>query len=110
MNIDHSTVAVVTGAASGIGRALTVRLAQAGASIAVADVKTEALAETVRMASEVANAPGKITSHIVDVSDNERVGAFAREVVDAHGRADLLINNAGVGLFGTAEQLSIEDI
>jgi NAD(P)-dependent dehydrogenase (short-subunit alcohol dehydrogenase family) len=110
MNIDHSTVAVVTGAASGIGRALTIRLAQAGASVAVADVKTEALSETVRMASEVAKAPGKITSHIVDVSDNERVGAFAREVVDAHGRADLLINNAGVGLFGTAEQLSVEDI
>jgi len=110
MNIDHTTVAVVTGAASGIGRALAIRLAQAGASLAVADVKAEALAETVRMASEGAESPGKITTHIVDVSDKEGVAAFARETVDSHGRVNLLINNAGVGLFGTAEQLSIEDI
>ena len=54
--------------------------------------------------------PSKVTTHIVDVSDKNRVAAFAREVAEAHGGAHLLINNAGVGLFGTAEQLSIEDI
>jgi NAD(P)-dependent dehydrogenase (short-subunit alcohol dehydrogenase family) len=54
-------------------------------------------------------AKGKITTHIVDVSDRERVAAFVDEVVEAHGRASLLINNAGVALAGTAEELSIED-
>src|SRR5262245_10342986 len=116
MKIDHTTVAVVTGAASGIGRALAVRLAQEGASLAIADIKAAELDETARRlqpARRLKPADGstiKVTTHIVDVSDKEGVAAFARDVVEAHGRANLLINNAGVGLFGMAEQLSIEDI
>src|SRR5262245_52973464 len=110
MKIDHTTVAVVTGAASGIGRALTVRLAQEGASVAIADINAGELDETVRMLEQVIGSRDKVSSHIVDVSDKGRVAEFAREVVDAHGGAHMLINNAGVGLFGMAEQLSIEDI
>ncbi|HEV2663978.1 MAG TPA: SDR family NAD(P)-dependent oxidoreductase [Blastocatellia bacterium] len=110
MNIDHTTVAVVTGAASGIGRALAVRLAQEGASLAIADIKAAELDETAHGLKSMGGPSGKVTTHIVDVSDKGRVAEFAREVVEAHGGAHLLINNAGVGLFGTAEQLSIEDI
>ncbi|MGH9939484.1 MAG: SDR family NAD(P)-dependent oxidoreductase, partial [Blastocatellia bacterium] len=77
---------------------------------ACADIKAGDLDETARMMKPAGGSPGKVTMHIVDVSDKERVAAFAREVVEAHGRASLLVNNAGVGLFGTAEQLSIEDI
>jgi short-subunit dehydrogenase len=110
MKIDHTTVAVVTGAASGIGRALAARLAQEGASLAIADIKAAELDETARQLKSMCGSSSKVTTHIVDVSDKERVAEFAREVVEAHGRAHLLINNAGVGLFGTAEQLSIEDI
>src|SRR5262249_4408098 len=110
MKIDHNTVAVVTGAASGIGRALAVRLAQEGASLAIADIKAAELDETARRMRPMGGSPSKVTTHIVDVSDKNRVAAFAREVAEAHGGAHLLINNAGVGLFGTAEQLSIEDI
>lgn len=110
MKIDHTTVAVVTGAASGIGRALAVRLAQEGAALAIADVKAAELYETVNMLKPLGGSNGKVTTHVVDVSDKNRVAEFAREVVEAHGHAHLLINNAGVGLFGAAEQLSIEDI
>src|SRR5215470_1087621 len=110
MKIDHATVAVVTGAASGIGRALAVRLAQEGASLALADINAAELNETARRLKSIGGSTSKVTEHIVDVSDKERVAAFAREVVEAHGGAHLLIKNAGVGLFGTAEQLSIEDI
>jgi short-subunit dehydrogenase len=110
MKIDHATVAVVTGAASGIGRALAVRLAQEGASLAIADIRVAELNETARRLKSMGGSSSKVTEHIVDVSDKERVAAFAREVIEAHGGAHLLINNAGVGLFGTVEQLSIEDI
>jgi short-subunit dehydrogenase len=110
MKIDHNTVAVVTGAASGIGHALAVRLAQEGASLALADIRTAELNEAARRLKSMGGSYSKVTAHIVDVSDKERVGEFAREVVEEHERVHLLINNAGVGLFGTAEQLSIEDI
>ncbi len=110
MKIDHTTVAVVTGAASGIGRALAVRLAQEGASLAIADIRAAELHETAQMLKPVGDSSGSVSTHVVDVSDKNRVAAFAREVLEAHGRANLLINNAGVGLCGTAEQLSIEDI
>lgn len=110
MKIDHTTVAVVTGAASGIGRALAVRLAQEGASLAIADIRAAELHETAQMLKPVGDSSGSVSAHVFDVSDKNRVAAFAREVLEAHGRANLLINNAGVGLCGTAEQLSIEDI
>ncbi|HEY8461775.1 MAG TPA: SDR family NAD(P)-dependent oxidoreductase, partial [Blastocatellia bacterium] len=73
MKIDHNTVAVVTGAASGIGRALAVRLAQEGASLAIADVKAAELDETVRVVERTAGLRGKISAHIVDVANKERV-------------------------------------
>ncbi|MGE0128078.1 MAG: SDR family NAD(P)-dependent oxidoreductase [Blastocatellales bacterium] len=107
MKIDQTSVAIVTGAASGIGRALAVRLARDGVSLAIADVNQAGLDETARL---INGASGKITTHVVDVSDKERVAAFADEVAAAHGRANLLINNAGVALAGTTEELSIDDI
>jgi NAD(P)-dependent dehydrogenase (short-subunit alcohol dehydrogenase family) len=107
MKIDRNTVAVVTGAASGIGRALGVRLAQLDASLALADVNEVGLQET----AQLARAHGvNCSMHHVDVSDEERVQAFVQEVVNAHGRANLVINNAGVALLGTVEQLSTADI
>ncbi|MFN0088392.1 MAG: SDR family NAD(P)-dependent oxidoreductase [Blastocatellia bacterium] len=105
MKIDQSTVAVITGAASGIGRELARRLAREGASLALADVNPAGLEETARMISG-----GKVTTHLVDVADRERCEAFVAEVVREHGRANLIINNAGVALAGTTREVSIEDI
>ncbi|HKX28453.1 MAG TPA: SDR family oxidoreductase [Blastocatellia bacterium] len=105
MKLNQDTVAVITGAASGIGRALALRLAQTGASLAIADLNQAGLEETARQISGV-----KVSTHLVDVSDSERVAAFAQEVVRHHGRASLLINNAGVALLGTFEELALHDI
>jgi NAD(P)-dependent dehydrogenase (short-subunit alcohol dehydrogenase family) len=107
MRINQTTVAVVTGAASGIGRALALRLARAGASLALADVNEAGLLETAQLAQP---SGARCTTHLVDVSDEERVQAFVREVVNAHGRANLVINNAGVALHGTAAEVSIAEI
>lgn len=110
MKIDNSTVAVVTGAASGIGRALAVRLAAEGAQLAICDVNKTELEETAQLALKTAARPGvKISTHMVDVSDRERMQAFVGEVVAEHGRAHLVINNAGVGMGGTVEELAVED-
>lgn len=106
MKIDNSTIAVVTGAASGIGRALAIRLAAEGAQLALGDVNETELKETARLAAK----PGvKISTHVLDVSDRERMQAFVGEVVAEHGRAHLIINNAGVALGGTFEEATIED-
>ena len=100
-------VAVLTGAANGIGRALASRLAEEGATVCLADINADALEETARtLASKGAN----VSTHAIDVSDGGQVESFAREVADRHGRADVLINNAGVALHGTVEEVSLADI
>lgn len=100
-------VAVLTGAATGIGRALASRLADEGASLCLADINGGALEET---AGALASRGVNVSTHVVDVADGERVESFAREVEGSHGRADVLINNAGVALHGTVEEVSLEDI
>jgi short-subunit dehydrogenase len=100
-------VAVVTGAGSGIGRALAQRLAAAGSGVALADVDEAGLMET---AASISGKRADATTHVVDVSDEMAVKAFADDVVARHGRVTLLINNAGVSLHGNFDEISIDDI
>lgn len=106
MILPENSVAVITGAASGIGRALSIRLAELGANLAIADVNENGLRETKRLAKLGV----KITSHVVDVGSKEQMKAFANDVVKEHGKVTFLINNAGVAILGEVEELSIEDI
>jgi short-subunit dehydrogenase len=103
----EQSVAVVTGAANGIGRALSARLAQEGARLALADIDRDALEA---LARGLEGSGAEVSAHGVDVSDSRQVEALAREVVERYGRADVLINNAGVALCGTAEEVSLADI
>lgn len=99
-------VAIVTGAASGIGRELAVQLADRGCRVAAADIDTEGLAATCeRITSKGATA----TPHVVDVSDRQGIERFAADVVAEHGSAHILVNNAGVTVVERAEKLSRAD-
>lgn len=99
-------VAAVTGAGSGIGRALALHLADQGCRLALSDVSADGLAETERLLSGRARV---VTTAVVDVADEEAVGAWADAVVADHGRANLVVNNAGVALSGTVMSLSTDD-
>lgn len=86
-------VVAVTGAASGIGRQLAIQLAQSGASLALADIAVDSLAET----AERCRLFGvDVTTTVLDVTDRIEVGAFAADTVARFGGVDMIVNNAGV--------------
>lgn len=86
-------VAIVTGAAQGIGRAVAERLAASGASVALVDVHAEGVG---RAADAVRDRGGKAFAVVADVSDRQQVRRMVDEVVAAYGTVDILVNNAGV--------------
>jgi len=88
----QNMVAVITGAGSGIGRALANKLAANGCSLALADIDPSGLQETVNLLPSSC----KATSYKLDVSDREAFQAFVKQVVADHQHVDILINNAGV--------------
>ena len=100
-------VAAVTGAGSGIGRALARQLAGRGAHVALCDVNETALAETVALCEGLGV---KVTSQRVDVADRDAVEAWAAQVVADHGVVNLIFNNAGVALATTVEHMSYDDL
>ena len=111
MNEFLGKVAVITGAGSGIGRALAVSLAQQGCNLALADINTESLEQTqVILDSDLFDGSVQVTLHTVDVSQWSDVQALAESVKEQHGRVNLLINNAGVGLGSLFKDASLDDM
>jgi len=98
--------AVVTGAAGGIGRAIATALARRGCHLALADIDEVALTST---AAELAVHEVRISRHQIDVSDRDAVAALPRQVTAEHPGVDVLVNNAGVALGGTFEQVDEAD-
>jgi short-subunit dehydrogenase len=100
-------VAVITGAASGIGRALAIELATERMVLALADRDATSLAETAEL---VEGAGAAASQHVVDVADEDAVNGLARDVLRAHGAVDVVVNNAGVSIFGSVLELSTAEI
>jgi NAD(P)-dependent dehydrogenase (short-subunit alcohol dehydrogenase family) len=99
-------IAVVTGAASGIGRATALELARRGADLVVSDIHEERLADVVREAGALG---GRVASARCDVRLDEEVAALREAALDTFGRVDLLVNSPGVSLLGAVENMPIED-
>jgi len=106
--IDGSRV-LITGASSGIGKATSIELAKRGAILALTARRLKALrkvSDEIKDAFPEAQAPLSIPS---DVSDKEDVGRLVKKCVDYLGGIDILINNAGIGVYGNTEMTALED-
>ena len=107
MSLLNNKIAVITGAASGIGRELALQMSRQDAIIAAADFDKQSLAETVKMIKEEG---GQAEGFAVDISSVKQVEKFASDVKKKFGSIDILVNNAGVTLFGKFEELQIGDM
>jgi short-subunit dehydrogenase len=99
-------VAAITGAASGIGRALAIDLSGQGCHLALSDVDTTGLAETVALCE---GRGVKVTQGRVDVGQRPAVFGWAEQVSAEHGKVNLIFNNAGVALAATISEMAITD-
>ena len=96
-------VALVTGAGSGLGEAISARLAEEGATVVVADIDESS-------AQRVAEAIGGSAIAVQqDVTDEQRWQELVAEIVERYGQLDILVNNAGIALVGTVEDTTLED-
>jgi NADP-dependent 3-hydroxy acid dehydrogenase YdfG len=107
MNPFEAKVAVITGAGSGIGRALAVNLAEKGAKLALSDIDTEGLAETVRQAEALG---ADVKSDRLNVAEREAVLDYAEAVVAHFGEVHQVYNNAGIAYNGDVENSEFKDI
>ena len=106
MNELANQVAVVTGAGRGIGQAIALKLAAAGADIACVDLKPEFCAETVQKAQELGR---KAWPFAANVSEAASVTAAAEQILAATGKVDILVNNAGITKDGLLMRMSEAD-
>jgi len=104
----NDKVVVITGAGSGIGRALAVDIARRGGLLALSDVNGSGLAETVELVKQAG--AGQVRSDLLDVADREAFRTYADDVLGHFGRVNVVVNNAGVALSGRVEDLEWDDI
>ena len=104
-NLEQS-VAVVTGAAQGIGAALALELARRGCHLALVDRDLPRLSAT---AATTRSFGVHVSEHHIDIADADAIAALPAQVLQHHGRVNIVINNAGVGLMGNFGQLKLEE-
>lgn len=102
MTAINGSAAAVTGAASGIGRALAIELVARGCDVAIADRDEAGLAA---VAAELAKSGRKVTAHRLDVSEPAQIQQFASAATGAHPTLNIVINNAGVALLGQFNEI-----
>lgn len=98
-------VAAITGAGSGMGRALAIQLAREGCHVAISDVDSDGLDETAECIGTGVN----VSTHVVDVANKLEVKNFASAVHQKHDKINMIFNNAGVSVTDSAEHITLED-
>jgi len=106
MNVLNGKVAVVTGAASGIGRQIALTLAQAGAAVAIADLQEDAAQ---RVVAEIEAVGGKALAVAMDVTDEQAVDRGIDRVVATLGSVDILVSNAGIQIVNPIQDFAFAD-
>jgi NAD(P)-dependent dehydrogenase (short-subunit alcohol dehydrogenase family) len=106
LRVFAGAVAIITGAASGIGRALSEALARRGAHVVLADLQIEV---ATALAAGIRAEGGQAAAAEVDVIDFETINRLVQETVNVHGRLDYMFNNAGVGIGGEVRHYDIQD-
>ena len=99
-------VALITGAGSGIGRALALELADSGCSLALVDWNEDSLAETKLMLEKKNIA---VSTHAFDISDRDKVNDLPNQVLSQHNQIDMVFNNAGLSIVGSVKEVDEED-
>lgn len=102
----QNKIALVTGASRGIGKAIAVALARAGATVVCTSTRAGGCDQTI---AQAADGPGKCTALVCDVGDAAQVDQLAKTVLEQHGRLDLLVNNAGITKDGVFLRMSEAD-
>lgn len=106
MNQLNGKVAVVTGAASGIGKQIALTLAKAGAAVAIADLQQDAAQ---RVVDEIERAGGKALALVMDVTDEQAVDSGIDRVVATFGSIDILVSNAGIQIVNPLQDFAFSD-
>tara|TARA_B100001175_G_C19474912_1_gene623777 strand:- start:75 stop:956 length:882 start_codon:yes stop_codon:yes gene_type:complete len=99
-------VALITGAGSGIGRALALELADSGCSLALVDWNEDSLVET-KLMLEKKNVA--VSTHAFDISDRDKVNDLPNQVLSQHNQIDMVFNNAGLSIVGSVKEVDEED-
>jgi NADP-dependent 3-hydroxy acid dehydrogenase YdfG len=107
VRVRGTTRALVTGASSGIGRAIALGLAGRGAGVWAVGRKLETLQE---MVGEASGLPGSVESRLCDLTDDDQVRGLASAVGARVGRLDVLVHSAGVHSMGTIDSASVDDL
>jgi NAD(P)-dependent dehydrogenase (short-subunit alcohol dehydrogenase family) len=106
MDSFRGKVVVITGAASGLGRALAQEFSKEGAELVLADIKADRLAEVKKGIASFSKEP---MTAVVDVSSKNAMESLSGLVLKEKGHVDVLVNNAGVGLGGELKDMTLED-